>query len=109
MRPSAKVKRMPKLQASPRKAVDMGERAEGLATKLESAHNDLLAAISAASGDEWRSICTDGEWTKGYAAYHAAASTAGITGMAQTLASGNGPPPGTAGSWDEINAMNAQH
>lgn len=87
----------------------MSARADALAEKLDAAHGDLSAAIESATPDDWRATCTDGEWTKGYAAYHAAASIAGICGMARTLVEGNGPPPGTAASWDEINAMNAEH
>jgi hypothetical protein len=87
----------------------MGTRAEALAAKAEAAHGALRAAIERATPDEWRSTCTDGEWTKGYAAYHAAANIEGISGMAQRLANGQPPPSGTSATWDEINAANAQH
>jgi hypothetical protein len=86
----------------------MGARAEGLAAKLEAAHNDLVAAIEGASGEDWNSTCSDGEWTKGYAAYHAAANIGGISGMVRTVAGGQPFKPSVA-SWDAINAMNAEH
>ena len=87
----------------------MSGRAERIAASFEQAVADLAAAIERSTDEQWQAVCADGEWTQGYAAYHAASSITGIATMLRTLADGRAAPSTTAGSWDEINATNAAH
>jgi hypothetical protein len=84
--------------------VTMSERTEDLAKKVEQANNDLLGVIESSTDEQWRARCADGEWTQGFAGYHAAASIGGITGMLQGLAQGVKLPPMTMADIDQQNA-----
>jgi DinB superfamily len=82
----------------------MSDRIENLAKKVEQANNDLLSAVEGVNDEQWRERCADGDWTKGFAGYHAAASIGGITGMLQGLVNGVKLPPMTMADIDQQNA-----
>ena len=84
----------------------MSARAERLATDFEKASADLVAAIESSTEQQWGAVSANGEWTQGYAAYHAAQSIGGVAAMLRRLADGVPPPSTMESSWDEINAMN---
>lgn len=82
----------------------MSSRAKALAQRVEQANADLLATIEASSSEQWTAKCADGEWTQGFAGYHAAASIGNITGMVRAMASGEAFPPVTFAQIDDQNA-----
>jgi hypothetical protein len=82
----------------------MTTRSETLATKLEQTINDLLGAVEASTPEQWAARCSDGEWTQGFAAFHAAKNIAAIADAVKNVADGN-PFPGT--TMEEIDATNA--
>ena len=82
----------------------MSGRSETLATKLEQTINDLLSAVEASPPEQWAAPCSDGEWTQGFAAFHAAKNIGAIAEAVKNVADGN-PFPGT--TMEEIDATNA--
>lgn len=82
----------------------MGTRAEDLATKVEQSANDLLAAVEASSPEQWAAPCSDGEWSQGFAAFHAAAAIGPIAQRVKEVADGQPFPKMTM---DDIHAGNA--
>ena len=83
----------------------MSARSEALATKVEAANNALLETTQGCTDAQWSAVCADGEWTQGFAAFHAGTSIGFISGMVQSLANGEQIPPITM---DQINESNAQ-
>ena len=83
----------------------MGTRSEDLATRVEQSANDLLAAVEASTPEQWAAPCTDGEWSQGFAAYHAAAAIGPIVQRVKEVADGQPFPKMTM---DEIHAGNAE-
>ncbi len=83
----------------------MGTRSEDLAIKVEQSANDLLAAVEASTPEQWAAPCSDGEWSQGFAAYHAAAAIAPIAQRVKEVAEGQ---PFAKMSMDEIDAGNAE-
>lgn len=82
----------------------MSARSESLASKVEQANNALLTATEGTSADQWRANCAEGDWTQGFAAYHAAASIASISGIVQAIANGEKLPPMTMADIDQNNS-----
>jgi len=82
----------------------MGTRSDSLATKVEQSIKDLLAAVEASTPEQWAARCADGEWTQGFAAFHAATNIGPIAQAVKSVADGQ-PFPGT--TMDEIDATNA--
>ncbi len=82
----------------------MSARAEQLAAAFEQSARDLLAAVKASTPEQWAAPVSDGEWTQGFSAYHAAA---GIGLIAQRVKEVAGGKPFEKMTWDEINAVNA--
>ena len=82
----------------------MGTRAEHLATKVEQSANDLLAVVEASTPEQWAAPCSDGEWSQGFAAFHAAAAIALIAQRVKEVAGGQ---PFPKMSMDDIHAGNA--
>ena len=78
----------------------MGTRSETLATKLEQSINDLLAAVEASTPEQWAAPCTDGEWTQGFAAFHAATSIGVVTQTVKDVAEGQPFPKMTMAELD---------
>jgi hypothetical protein len=96
--------------AKTREATTMSARSEALAQRVEQANSELLAAIEATNDDQWNAKCADGEWTQGFAGYHAAASIGNITGMVKGLAAGESFQPVSFAQIDQINAaFHAEH
>jgi hypothetical protein len=88
----------------------MSDRARALAERVGKANADLLATIEASNDEQWQAKCADGEWTQGFAGYHAAASIGNITGMVQGLAKGEPFQPVSFAQIDQINAaFHAEH
>jgi len=83
----------------------MSSRAEVLASKVEGANKALIAAIEGSSEDQWKAGCADGEWSQGFAGYHAANSIGFITGMVKGMTDGAAMEPVHLA---DIDAMNAQ-
>ena len=88
----------------------MGSRAEALAQRVEQANNDLIATIEETDDEQWSGKCADGDWTQGFAGYHAAASIGNITAMVQGMARGEPFQPVSFAQIDQINAaFHAEH
>ena len=86
----------------------MGTRSESLATKAEQSFNDLLAAVEESTPDQWAARCSDGEWTQGFAAFHAAAAIGEITKTLKGLAEGGPFPKWSMEAIDAGNAVQAK-
>jgi len=86
----------------------MGARSESLATKVEQTIKDFLAAVEASTGEQWAAPCSDGEWTQGFAAYHAAAAIGAITQTVKGVADGQSFPVMTMEKIDAENAVQAK-
>jgi len=82
----------------------MTTRSETLATKVEDTMSDLLGAVEASTPEQWTEPCSDGEWTQGFAAFHAAAAIGEIAKTVKGLAEGERFPKW---SMEEIDAGNA--
>jgi hypothetical protein len=82
----------------------LGTRSEELAEKVEQANSDLLATAEKTSDEQWTAKCADGEWTQGFAAWHAGNSIGFVSGMVQDLASGAPFTPTTMAAIDQNNA-----
>jgi hypothetical protein len=82
----------------------MTARAEELASKVEQSARDLLAAVEASTPEQWAAPCTDGEWSQGFAAFHAASAIGPIAQRVKEVAGGQPFPKMTM---DEIEAGNA--
>jgi len=83
---------------------NVSTRAEDLATKVEQSLKDLLAAVEASTPEQCAARCSDGEWTQGFSAYHAAMNIGPITQTVKGVADGQ-PFPGM--SMESIDADNA--
>jgi len=59
--------------------LNMGTRSESLAIRVDQSNKDLLAAVEERTPDLWAARCSDGEWTQGFAAFHAATAVGEIT------------------------------
>ena len=66
----------------------MSTRAENLATRVEQSIRELRAAVEASTPEQWAARCSDGEWTQGFAAFHAAAAIGLITQTVKGVADG---------------------
>ena len=86
----------------------MSKRSESLATKAEQSFNDLLGAVEASTPEQWATRCSDGEWTQGFAAFHAAAAIGEITKTLKGLAEGEQFPKWSMEAIDEGNAVQAK-
>ena len=82
----------------------MGNRSEALAAQLDQAVADLLAAVEASTPEQWSAKCSDGEWTQGFAAYHAATNIEPIARTIHGVAGGQQFPDMTFELIDQINA-----
>jgi hypothetical protein len=83
----------------------MSTRADALAAKVEQVNKDLLAAVESSTDEQWKSKCADGEWTQGFAGYHASQSIGFISGMIQGIAAGEPFQPTTMAVIDQGNAQ----
>ncbi len=86
----------------------MNTRAESLAARVEQANNDLLAAVEASTPEQWAAPCSDGEWTQGFAAYHAAAGIGLIAERVKAVAGGEPFPMVNMAEIDAENAAQAK-
>ena len=82
----------------------MSTRSESLAAKVDESLKNLLTAVEASRQEQWTAPCSDGEWTQGFAAFHAATNVAPIAQRVKEVAEGQ---PFPKISMDEINASNA--
>lgn len=82
----------------------MNARAEALAGKVEQANRSLIETITGSTPDQWGAKCADGDWSQGFAGYHAAASVGNIADMVKGMASGQAFTPVTFAQIDEGNA-----
>ncbi len=82
----------------------MSTRSESLAARVEQSLNDLLATVEASTPEQWAARSSDGEWTQGFAAFHAATNIGPIAQTVKGLAEGE-PLPRT--NMEEIDAANA--
>jgi len=82
----------------------MTTRSEILATKVEQTIKDFLGAVEASTPEQWAARCADGEWTQGFAAFHAATNIGPIAQTVKGVAEGQPFPTWTM---DEIDADNA--
>jgi hypothetical protein len=90
--------------AAKKETVTMTTRAETLAVSVEKSTRDLLATVESSTPEQWSAACSDGEWTQGFAAYHAAFA---IEPIAQRVKEVAGGQPFSKMSMAEIDAANA--
>jgi len=86
----------------------MGTRSESLATKVEQTIKDFLAAVEASTPEQWAAWSSDGEWTQGFSAFHAAAAIGAITQTVKGVADGQPFPGMTMEKIDAENAVQAK-
>lgn len=84
----------------------MSDRAQALADKFGTAHDETVKTVEGIPDDRWSSACHDEERAVGVIANHIASSYESTFGIAQLGASGQ-PLPQV--SWDMIHDRNAQH
>jgi hypothetical protein len=82
----------------------MSSRADTLAERVQQANDALRETVEQSTPDQWRARCADGEWTQGFAAFHAANSIALIPVWVGALANGE---PFTPVTFEQIDQMNA--
>ena len=83
-------------------------RAGDLATTVEQAFAELLRAVEASTPEQWAAPCSDGEWTQGFAAYHAASHIEGVAKVVKEVAEGQPLPNLTMADLDAENAEAAK-
>jgi hypothetical protein len=86
----------------------MGTRSETLAAAVEQSNKALLAAVEASTPEQWAATCSDGEWTQGFAAFHAATALGAITQAVKDVADGRPFPRTSLEAIDADNAVQAQ-
>jgi hypothetical protein len=86
----------------------MTTRSESLAAKVEQSIKDLLAAVEASTPEQWGAKCSDGEWTQGFAAFHAAMNIEPISRTLRGVAEGKPFPPISMDAIDNENAAQAK-
>ena len=86
----------------------MNARSETLATKVDQTIQDFLAAVEASTPEQWAARCSDGEWTQGFAAFHAATALGTITQTVKGVADGQPFPGMTMETIDADNAVQAK-
>jgi len=86
----------------------MGTRSESLAAKVEQSFADLLAAVEASTREQWTARCSDGEWTQGFAAFHAATYIGPIAQTVRSVADGQPFPMTSMEAIDAENAVQAK-
>ena len=82
----------------------MSERSEALAVQVEQVNKQLVDTIEGSTAEQWGARCADGEWTQGFAGYHAATSVGSIAAMVKSMARGEPFMPVTFAQIDEGNA-----
>ena len=85
----------------------MSERAESLAERFETVNGELIAAVEAASADEWKRTCQGEGWSVAVTAHHIATSNNAVAGFVQAIATGQEIPPITMEMIDQGNAQHA--
>lgn len=85
----------------------MGIRSESLAAKVEESLKNLLTAVEASTQEQWAELCIDGEWTQGFAAFHAATNIGPIAQTVKSVADGQPFPNTSMEAIDEENAVQA--
>lgn len=83
----------------------MSSRTEDLAKKVEQSINNLRAAVEESTPEQWVAPCSHGDWTQGFAAYHAAAAIDAIAQAVKSVAEGNPFPKMTMAEIDARNAV----
>jgi DinB superfamily len=86
----------------------MGAQGESLATKLQLATDQLIAAVDSCSDAHWKAKTSAEGWSVGVAAHHAAGGIAPTSGMVQAVANGMPLPPITMEILDGGNAEHAK-
>jgi hypothetical protein len=86
----------------------MGARSERLADQFEEAVGRLLAIVEESTPEQWAASCADGDWTQGFAAYHAAFAIETIAQAVNGVADGGPFAKMTMAQIDEINAEQAR-
>ncbi len=76
-----------------------------LAEKFEKMNSEFTRAVESSSNADWSANCSE-SWSFGVTAHHVAQSHAGISMLAQVMATGAAMPPMSA---DGLNEMNAKH
>jgi len=86
----------------------MDTRSETLATRVDQTIQDFLAAVEASTPEQWATKCTDGEWTQGFAAFHAATALGAIAQAVKGVAGGQPFPRMTMETIEADNAVQAK-
>jgi uncharacterized damage-inducible protein DinB len=85
----------------------MSERAESLAEQFEAVNGELIAAVEAASDEDWKRTCQGEGWSVAVTAHHIASSNNAVAGFVQAIATGQQIPPITMEMIDQGNAQHA--
>jgi hypothetical protein len=93
--------------AAKKETVTMTTRAETLAVSVEKSTRDLLATVESSTPEQWSAACSDGEWTQGFAAYHAAFYIEPIAQQVREVANGRPFPKFDMAETDASNAVQA--
>jgi hypothetical protein len=86
----------------------MSTRSESLATAVDQSNKALLAAVEGSTPEQWAATCGDGEWTNGFAAFHAAVALGNIAQVVKSVAEGEPFPKITLEELDAQNAVQAR-
>ena len=84
----------------------MGERAQALADRFDSANRELISAVEQLTDAQWRARCEKEGWAVGVTAHHVGAWYDGTVWLIQAVAGGLKEAPMTA---EQLHQANAQH
>lgn len=85
----------------------MSSRAARYASRFEALNTEVIDAVTACPGEQWRLSCANDERSVAVLAHHIALVNGGFARMVERLASGETYTPNT--SMEEIHQINAQH
>jgi hypothetical protein len=86
----------------------MSARAEALAAQFEALNEKFIDAVDSMSEAQWQARCESEGWTAGVTAHHAAGAYGPVSGLVQSIATGQPLPPLTPEMIDQRNARHAE-
>jgi uncharacterized damage-inducible protein DinB len=85
----------------------MATRGEALAARFETVNEDIVAAVTGSTDEQWRQPCSSEGWSVGVVAHHIAEVQQTFAGMVAAFAAGETRSP--SGSMDQVHESNARH